>query len=126
MNWFHPTLHEPDLPQARAIQRPVPPTGSHTSSPGTGLRAVLVRLSRTTARRDVADLCPLDVETVDTPYADLRAAALSSRFSRHLFDTPYHAVALSVLGCVLVTVDARYFAKAQDAGRILRLSGWEG
>jgi hypothetical protein len=35
----------------------------------------------------------------------------------HLFDTLYHAVALSVPGAVLVTADRRYFAKAEHLAK---------
>ena len=128
VKWFYPTLHEPDLHQAQAIQRAYAADEVTLYQPPhwrAEVAAVLVRLSRTTARRDVADLCLLDVETVDTPDAYLRATALATRLSQHLFDTFYHAVALSVPGCMLVTADTRYFTKAQGVGRIVKLSDWQ-
>lgn len=39
-----------------------------------------------------------------------------------LFDTLYHAVALQTPGAMLVTSDARYFARARAEGRIALLS----
>lgn len=128
VKWFYPTLHEPDLPQAQAIQRAYADDEVTLFQPPhwrAEVAAVLVRLSRTTARRDVEDLCLLDVETVDTPDTYLRATALASRLSQHLFDTLYHAVALSVPGCILVTADIRYFTKARDVGRIVQLPDWQ-
>lgn len=128
MKWFYPTLHEADLPQAQAIQKAYDADEVMLFQPPhwrAEVAAVLVRLSPTAAKRDVADLCLLDVETVDTPDAYLRASVLASRLSQHLFATLYHAVALSVPDCVLVTADTKYFAKARDAGRIVHLSDWQ-
>lgn len=128
VKWFYPTLHEPDLPQAQAIQRAYAADEVALFQPPhwrAEVAAVLARLSRATVRRDVADLCLLDVETVDTPDTYLRAAGLALRLSQHLFDTFYHAVAISVPGCTLVTADSRYFTKARHIGRIVQLSEWE-
>ncbi len=128
VKWFYPSPHEADLTRAQAIQRAYADDEVTLFQPPhwrAEVAAVLVRLSRTTARRDVADLCLLDVETVDTPDAYLRATVLASRLSQHLFDTLYHAVALSVPGCTLVTADTKYFAKAKDVGRIVQLSEWQ-
>jgi len=128
VKWFYPTLHESDLPQAQAIQEAYAANEVALFQPPhwrAEVAAVLTRLSRATARRDVADLCLLDVETVDTPDTYLRATGLALRFSQHLFDTFYHAVALSVPGCTLVTADTRYFKRAQHIGRIVQLSEWQ-
>ena len=127
VKWFYPTLRELDLPQAQAIQRAYAADEIALFQPPhwrAEVAAVLTRLSRATARRDGVDLCLLDVETVDTFDTYLRATGLALRLSQHLFDTFYHAVALSVPGCTLVTADIRYFKKAQHIGRIARLSEW--
>lgn len=42
----------------------------------------------------------------------------SMRYQHHLFDTLYHAVALHTPGAVLITADARYYAKARLEGQI--------
>jgi predicted nucleic acid-binding protein len=51
-----------------------------------------------------------------------RAIALACQLDHHLFDTLYHAVALTIPGAVLVTADRRYFAKAQHLGQITWLA----
>lgn len=50
------------------------------------------------------------------------AAVVSRQLDHHLFDTLYHAVALSIPGAVLVTADHRYFARAQPLGQIAWLA----
>jgi len=128
VKWFYPTLREPDLHQAQAIQRAYAADEVALFQPPhwrAEVAAVLARLSAGRARRDVTDLCLLDVETVDTPETYLRATDLTLSLSQHLFDTFYHAVALSVPGCTLVTADTRYFRKAQHLGGIVQLSEWQ-
>lgn len=127
VKWFHPTQQEADLPQALAIQDAYAAGELRLFQPPhwrAEVAAVLVRLSGSRSKRDVADLCLLDVTTVDTPDIYLRAAALASRLSCHLFDTLYHAAALNVPDCELVTADARYFVKARGVGRIVPLTDW--
>ena len=53
-----------------------------------------------------------------------RAAQLSIRLNRHLFDTLYHAVALEE-GATLVTADEAYFNKANDLGGLQRLGDFQ-
>jgi predicted nucleic acid-binding protein len=43
---------------------------------------------------------------------------LSIQLNHHLFDTLYHALALSVPGAILVTADRRYYDKARTVGQI--------
>jgi predicted nucleic acid-binding protein len=128
VKWFLPSRHEPDLPRALAIQRAYAADEVALYQPPhwrAEVAAVLARLSRTKARRDVADLCLLDAETIDAPETYLRATALALRLSQHLFDTLYHAAAFSVPGCNLVTADTRYFTKARRIGRIVHLRDWQ-
>ena len=128
VKWFYPTLRESDLLQARAIQRAYAADEIVLFQPAhwrAEVAAVLTRLSPARARRDVGELCLLDVETVDTPETYLRASGLALGLSQHLFDTFYHAVALAVPGCTLVTADNRYFKKARHIGRIVQLSEWQ-
>ena len=126
VKWFYPT-QESDLPQAQSIQAAFATGEVSLFQPPhwrAEVAAVLTRLSPVTARRDVSDLCLLDVETVDLADVYLRASRLAVQLSQHLFDTLYHVVALSVPGCKLVTADVRYFTKARHAGRIVMLSEW--
>lgn len=128
VKWFYPSLREPDLRRAEAIRRAYAADELALFQPPhwrAEVAAVLARLSPGRARRDVTDLCLLDVETVDTPDTYLQATSLALSLSQHLFDTFYHAVALSVPGCTLVTADTRYFKKAQRIGRIVQLSEWQ-
>jgi predicted nucleic acid-binding protein len=57
-------------------------------------------------------------------HADLygRACDLSVRLGAHVFDTLYHAVALSEPETTLVTADERYYRRALPTGRIVRLA----
>lgn len=128
VTWFYPTLREPDLRQAEAIRRAYAVGEVALFQPPhwrVEVAAVVARLSPDNARRDVEDLCLLDVETVDTAETYLRATGLALSLSQHVFDTFYHAIALSVPGCTLVTADLRYFKKAQHLGRIVQLSDWQ-
>ena len=127
VKWFYPAPHEPDLRQALSLQQAYADDEVALFQPPhwrAEVAAVLVRLSGAAAHRDVEDLCLLDADTVDDPDTYLRATSLALELSQHVFDTFYHAVALSVPGCKLVTADTRYFAKAHHVGGIVRLSEW--
>lgn len=129
VKWFYPAPREPDLRQAEAIRQAYADDEVALFQPPhwrAEVAAVLARLSGGRAQRDVADLCLLDVETIDSPETYLRATGLALGLSQHLFDTFYHAVALSVSGCTLVTADTRYFKKAKHIGGIVQLSEWLG
>ncbi len=51
-----------------------------------------------------------------------RAARLAVETKQHVFDTLYHAVALSRPEASLVTADERYYRAATRAGRLMRLA----
>jgi predicted nucleic acid-binding protein len=80
--------------------------------------AVIVRLSPATVLDDVADLYTMEFTVVDTPKVYMIACELSRTLNQHLFDTLYHAVALTLSEAVLVTADERYYRKAQQHGKI--------
>jgi predicted nucleic acid-binding protein len=50
------------------------------------------------------------------------AARLAVETKQHVFDTLYHAVALSRRSAWLVTADERYYRAASGAGRVTRLA----
>ncbi len=50
-----------------------------------------------------------------------KACELSTSLNQHLFDTLYHAVALTEPNATLVTADEQYYRKAHKVGRIVRL-----
>ena len=83
--------------------------------------AVVTRLSPATAEEDISDLYAMAVRVVDSEQVYLSACRLSRDLDHHLFDTLYHAVALSVDDAILVTADERYFAKAAGHGRVVLL-----
>jgi len=63
----------------------------------------------------------MDLPVLDGLEVYERAARLAADTGQHLFDTLYHAVALSRPGASLVTADERYYRAARDAGRLIRL-----
>lgn len=84
--------------------------------------AVLSRLQPDSASQYIDDLAALDITWAAPTVAYPRAITLACQLEHHLFDTLYHALALSVPGAVLVTADRRYFDKAQHLGQIAWLA----
>ena len=84
--------------------------------------AVLTRLKPAGALQDIHNLAALDIAWAEPTLACARAIELARQLDHHLFDTLYHAVALSVPGAVLVTADRRYFDKARHLGQIAWLA----
>lgn len=80
--------------------------------------AVLARLKPGNAQHDIDNLAALDITWAAPTVAYGRAIDLACQLNYHLFDTLYHAVALSLPDAVLVTADRRYFDKAQHLGHI--------
>ena len=83
--------------------------------------AVLVRLSPETAAADVADLYAMSLPIESGPEVYLTACELARTLDHHVFDTLYHAVALTLSDAVLVTADARYERTARRRGAIMLL-----
>ncbi|HNP83937.1 MAG TPA: type II toxin-antitoxin system VapC family toxin [Nitrospira sp.] len=83
--------------------------------------AVLVRLSPETAAADVADLYAMSLPIESGPEVYLTACELARTLDHHVFDTLYHAVALTLPDTVLVTADARYERTARQRGAIMLL-----
>jgi predicted nucleic acid-binding protein len=54
----------------------------------------------------------------------LKAVQLSAQLDHHLFDTIYHASALTHPSATLITADERYRVKAESLGRVLPLKRW--
>ena len=84
--------------------------------------AVLARLKPQDAQEDLLDLLQIEFGTLDTPSVYAKATELAVKLRHHLFDTLYHAVALTTPGATLVTADQQYFAKARSEGGIALLS----
>ncbi len=83
--------------------------------------AVLVRLSPATAAADVADLYAMNLPVESGPEIYLVACELARALNHHVFDTLYHAVALTLPDTILVTADARYERTARRRGAIMLL-----
>jgi predicted nucleic acid-binding protein len=86
--------------------------------------AVLTRLLPDQLEAHLARLWALDYHDVDSEAVLQHAGQLAVALDHHLFDTLYHAAALSQPDAVLVTADERYFGKAAALGRVLRLRDW--
>jgi len=84
--------------------------------------AVVSRLKPDRAQQYIDDLAQLNITWAAPTVVYARAIELARKLDHHLFDTLYHAVALSIPGAVLVTADRRYFAKAQHLGQIAWLA----
>ena len=84
--------------------------------------AVLAREAPQSAATMLRDLLDIEMQLVESEEAYDRAIALSVQLGHHLFDTLYHAVALESDAATLVTADERYWRKARQAGRIVRLA----
>lgn len=77
------------------------------------------------AKAALKDLLEIEMRTVDNTAVCRTALGLSIRLQHHLFDTLYHAVALESTDGVLVTADERYYRKASDVQRIVRLADFD-
>jgi predicted nucleic acid-binding protein len=84
--------------------------------------AVVSRLKPDSAQQYIDNLAALDITWAAPTVAYTRAIDLACQLNHHLFDTLYHAVALSTPSAVLVTADRRYFDKAQHLGQIAWLA----
>lgn len=84
--------------------------------------AVVTRLKPDSALHYIDNLAALDITWATPTVAYTRAIDLACQLNHHLFDTLYHAVALSLPNAVLVTADRRYFEKAKHLGQIAWLA----
>ena len=84
--------------------------------------AEMCRLVPRRAREVVELLQAMDLPVSDHPDMYGRPRDLSVRLGAHLFDTLYHAVALSESDTMLITADERYYDRARRAGQIVRLA----
>lgn len=84
--------------------------------------AVLSRLQPNQAQQSIDNLAQLNITWAAPTVAYAKAIDLACQLDHHLFDTLYHAVALSVPGAILVTADKRYFDKARHLGQIAFLA----
>ena len=87
--------------------------------------AVLARLAPAVSEQLVWRLLSFDHTAASGDRVYLKAAQLAVSLNHHLFDTLYHAAALTHSSAVLITADEKYRFKAQALGRILPLTRWK-
>jgi predicted nucleic acid-binding protein len=125
VKWLLPQREdEADVEQALTLLEGVRTGRVHVHQPVHWLAetaAVLVQLSPTTAAADVADLYAMNLPVEGGPEVYLVACELARALNHHVFDTLYHAVALTLPDTVLVTADARYERNARRRGAITLL-----
>ena len=85
--------------------------------------AVMARRQPERSEAAIALLDALDVPVADDIEVLLRAVGLAAELDAHLFDTLYHATALS-REALLVTADRHYFEKAAGVGSLEVLDRW--
>lgn len=83
--------------------------------------AVTTRLEPKKARAAVSLLFALEFPIAGSMDVYLKACVLADSLGQHLFDTLYHAVALTEPDTIFVTADDRYYRKAASAGQVVRL-----
>lgn len=77
---------------------------------------VLACLTEATVRDDVRDLHALALPVENSLEMYSLATDIALELRHHLFDTLYHATALTMPDGLLVTADARYYRKASALG----------
>ncbi|MGQ0748896.1 MAG: type II toxin-antitoxin system VapC family toxin [Betaproteobacteria bacterium] len=87
--------------------------------------AVISRQSPSTAPEHIDVLYALRIPIADTRELYAVACTLAAAAGQHVFDTLYHAVALTTPEHVLVTADERYYKKARQAGSIALLRNFD-
>ena len=122
---FPPPAEEPDGPRALELLAALGEGAVTAVQPPHWLAEVSAVVARRSPAR-AADVIGL-LYGMDLPVAtDLeiyeRAARLASDTNQHVFDTLYHAVAMSRPDASLVTADERYYRAARRAGRLVRLA----
>lgn len=83
--------------------------------------AVVSRQSPSTASEYIDALYALRIPVADTRELYAVACGLAAVTGQHVFDTLYHAVALTTPEHMLVTADERYYRKARQVGSITLL-----
>lgn len=88
------------------------------------LLAVLARIVPDKVEQHTWKLLALDHSEASGSSVYLKAVQLSLQLSHHLFDTIYHAAALTHPSATLITADEKYRVKAEPLGRVLPLKRW--
>lgn len=83
--------------------------------------AVVSRLEPRRAPEVIGLLHAMEFSVSDDAQVYQHACELAVTLGQHVFDTLYHAVALSRPDGVLVTADERYYRRAAEAGHVTLL-----
>jgi predicted nucleic acid-binding protein len=120
VKWVFPNRRaEADIDEALALLRAIRDGGVTVVQPPHWLAevaAVVTRLDATVAGEVVALLHAMEFPVADEPEVYRMACELGGTLGQHVFDTLYHAVALTRTEATLVTADKRYFQKARHMG----------
>ena len=84
--------------------------------------AVCVRLKPNIATRVATFLYAMEIPVQNSHDVYRQACRLAIELNHHMFDTLYHAVALTQRDVTLVTADRRYYQKARKHGAIALLA----
>lgn len=84
--------------------------------------AVCVRLKPGIASQATGFLYAMEIPVQNNIEVYRYACKLAAELDHHVFDTLYHAVAITLPDTILVTADARYYRKARRRGAIMPLS----
>lgn len=87
--------------------------------------AVTARLGPNVAQQAVSLLYTLELPVAEGVEVYERACRLAIALHQHVFDTLYHAVALTQPDAVLITADEQYYRKGHKVGRIIRLRDFQ-
>lgn len=91
----------------------------------TELAAVITRLRPNHAENVISLLYAMELPVCNNSVVFNVACRLAKTYRHHLFDTLYHAVALSQDNATLVTADLTYLNKVRDEGKIILLSDFK-
>ncbi len=122
--FFSETPREHDAPKALELLHAIKTEEVSLVQPPHWLAeaaAVISRLNSTIAPEAVNLLYAMEFPISDSLEVYQIATELSQNIPHHLFDTIYHAVALSLEDTHLITADMQYFRKAKFYGSILSL-----
>ena len=127
LKWVLPSGDEPDLGPALALRDSI--AGGHVRAivPALWLYEVgntLARRQPDRAERTLGALLRFDLENAPQSSIWLECVlGLTRRYGVTFYDASYHAHAIVGRG-TFVTADERYIGRAEDAGRVMRLSEW--
>jgi len=128
IKWFvHESPDEGDTEQALALLRAYRDDRIEFYQPPiwrAEVLAVLTRIVPEKVDQHTWKLLAFDHLEASGSSVYLKAVQLSTQLNHHLFDTIYHAAALTHPSAILITADEKYRTKADSLGRICSLKNW--